>query len=194
MKNIFLDCGANNNCSARLFRKLYDEKMKYKIYSFECEPKFKDRFSDIQNLEFIPKAVWIEDGALEFYRDITGHKTGRMQYIGGSLLKAKTSAQLDKKNPLVVESIDFSKWVKETLNKEDYIILKMDIEGAEYKVLEKMFREGTFDYMNELWIEWHWKKVQMTEDEHKRIADQIKIPVKKWAGIELAKKIFGKGA
>ena len=42
-----------------------------------------------------------------------------------------------------VEAIDFSKWVLENFTEEDFIILKMDIEGSEYKVLPKMIEDGT---------------------------------------------------
>ncbi len=54
-----------------------------------------------------------------------------------------------------VEAIDFSKWVLSNFEKEDYIILKMDIEGSEYKVLPKMIDDGSIEYINTLIIEWH---------------------------------------
>ena len=54
-----------------------------------------------------------------------------------------------------------------------------------------MLAEGAFEYINELWIEWHWKKIGMTEEEHQQIATQLPIPVKEWAGLENAEEILG---
>ena len=186
MKKIFIDAGANNSCSARIFRKTQDPNIEYTIYSFEIEPEFVNNFVDIPKLIFINKAVWIKDGYINFYRDIYDHRKA-----GGSLLKEKTSGKLNKDEPIRVESIDFSKWVKHTFSKSDYIILKMDIEGAEYKVISKMMTEGSFDYINELLIEWHWYKIGMDEKQHKKFIEKISIPMKKWAGIENAKRILG---
>ena len=67
----------------------------------------------------------------------------------------------------------------------------MDIEGAEYKVIPKMLAEGTFDYIDELWIEWHGRKIGMTEEEHQKIAAQVPVPVKEWKGLEDAEEILG---
>ena len=182
----FIDCGANNSCSARIFRKLYDTDCEYHIFSFEIEPKFsKFFFLDIPNLTFIQKAVWIEDGTTKFYRD------KKKMNAGGSILFEKTSKNLNKKKPIIVETIDFSKWIKEKFKKADYIVLKMDIEGAEYKVIARMLAEGTFEYINKLLIEWHWKKIGMTEEAHQQIAIQIPVPVEKWTGLENANEILG---
>ena len=54
-----------------------------------------------------------------------------------------------------VESIDLSKWIIKNFKPDDLIVLKMDIEGAEYKVLPKMFEDGSVNYINVALIEWH---------------------------------------
>ena len=51
-----------------------------------------------------------------------------------------------------VESIDLSKWIIDT-NRNDLIVLKMDVEGAEYKILPKMFEDGSVSYINYAFIE-----------------------------------------
>lgn len=63
-----------------------------------------------------------------------------------------------------VEAIDFSKWVLENFTEEDFIILKMDIEGSEYKVLPKMIEDGSIKFINNLIIEWHnWQFPQYND-------------------------------
>ena len=54
-----------------------------------------------------------------------------------------------------VESIDLSKWIMNNFSKEDFIVLKMDIEGAEYRIIPKMFEDGSVNYINYAFIEWH---------------------------------------
>tara|TARA_Y200000002_G_scaffold310978_1_gene267891 strand:+ start:913 stop:1614 length:702 start_codon:yes stop_codon:yes gene_type:complete len=54
-----------------------------------------------------------------------------------------------------IESIDLSKWIIDNFDKNDLIVLKMDIEGAEYKILPKMFKDGSANYINYAFIEWH---------------------------------------
>ena len=127
---------------------------------------------------FLNKAVWIKDGVKEFYRDIDGKR------YSGSLIKSKRTGRLDKKNPLIVETVDFSIWVKNNLNKSDYIILKMDIEGAEYEVISKMIKDNSFSYINELWIEWHWNKIKLPKDKHDVLVNKITIPIKKWCAVK----------
>jgi FkbM family methyltransferase len=54
-----------------------------------------------------------------------------------------------------VESIDISKWILNNFCKSDYIVMKMDIEGSEYEVLPKMIEDGSIEYIDVLYIEWH---------------------------------------
>jgi hypothetical protein len=57
-----------------------------------------------------------------------------------------------------VDSIDLSDFIKNNFTPEDYIILKLDIEGAEYDVLYHLAQTGVLSYINELWGEWHLDK------------------------------------
>jgi hypothetical protein len=54
---------------------------------------------------------------------------------------------------VTVESIDFSQWLKRTVAPDDYVILSMDIEGAEYDVLDKMLQDGAFKHVDRLYVE-----------------------------------------
>ena len=178
MRKIFIDAGAHEGCSVKKFRKEHDKKNEYLIYSFEPEPRFVKCFKDIPNHVFINKAVWTRDGKKEFYRST------QWLHAGSSLLKRKRSGALDKKHPIVVKTIDFSKWVSDNLYKNDYIILKLDVEGAEYEVIPKMMKDNTFEYIDELWIEWHMRKLGMTLKQHNAVANKVKIPTIKWDALK----------
>ena len=64
----------------------------------------------------------------------------------------------DSTNSLKVanlEMIDLSKFIIDNFNITDYIILKLDVEGAEYAILEKMIKDRSIEYINELYVEFH---------------------------------------
>jgi FkbM family methyltransferase len=177
----FIDCGANNGSSVRHFRKVYDRNEQYFIYSFESHPKLAKDFSHFKNHTLISKAVWIEDGHIDFYLGSNDH--------AGSLIAEKKTGKLDLQNPLRVPSIDFSSWIRETFSTSDELLLKLDIEGAEYQVLAKMLHDGTMDRVSKLFIEWHWDKIGMPKTEHERLVEAIRrknIPIISWdaAGAE----------
>ena len=99
--------------------------------------------------------------------------------FGSSIIKEKKDrcmGQLDRKNPDIVECVAFSKWIKDNCNESDNIILKMDIEGSEYDIIEKMIKEGTIKYINKLFIEWHNTKLDMPNitERHNLLVDNLK--------------------
>ena len=183
MNKIFIDCGGNNGCSVRKFRKLYDPNCEIKIYSFEVNPIFFDCYKDFKNHELIKKLVWIEDSVMDFY-------THNCQIsVGSTIFKEKVD--YDNNNgqyytQIKTESIDFSSWLKNNFTLEDKIALKLDIEGAEYKVLSKMIQDKSINLIKKLFLEWHWNYIDMTIDEHNSVVDEVKkyISVKDWDAMD----------
>ena len=41
-----------------------------------------------------------------------------------------------------------SEWIKENFSTEDYIILKLDVEGSEYEVIPDLLKTGAIEYIN----------------------------------------------
>lgn len=167
MAKYFLDCGAWNGYSVKVFRQVYDPDYEYTIHSFEADPDHARNFPEFDKHVFHEKAVWIEDGTIDFYVDSSRKRAS------GTLVKEKTTGILDKKNPHKAQGIDFDRWIKENLKKTDRIVLKLDIEGAEYKVLPHMIKNGSIDYVDQIFIEWHWNKVGEPKAKHDEIVKQI---------------------
>jgi len=166
-RRVFVDAGGFNGCSVERFRKDYDPQANFEIFSFEPNPIFEDSYSEFENHTLIKKAVWISDGQMNFYLD-------RHDSDGSSLLVEKKTGNLDKKTPITVESVDLDSWIKKNFSTDDFIILKIDIEGAEYEVLSKMLKENSIDYLNSIFIEWHWNKIGLSKATHDRLVEQIK--------------------
>ena len=171
-RNVFIDCGGHKGQSIEKFKrsKQYRDS-KFEIFSFE------PNFDLIQNyaknnpeVHIHSKAVWVKDEKINFYLD-------RNDGDGSSVLTEKIHPngykENDLDNPLEVDAINFSQWIFKNFEKKDYIVLKMDIEGAEYHVLPKMIKDGTIKYINEIYIEWHHKKVNVDEKVHQKLVKQL---------------------
>ncbi len=115
---IIYDCGANIGISVLFFKSLYKNA---RIKAFEADRKISDILvnnlnrNSINDVEVIPKAVWVDDNGVEFSIDGTD---------AGSIY--------GQSNKYFVESVR----LKDFIEKEDHIdFLKIDIEGAETSVI-----------------------------------------------------------
>jgi len=58
--------------------------------------------------------------------------------------------------------------------KNDYIVLKMDIETSEYYVLPHLIETGALEYINEIYVEFHLRYAQHLKDLHNNIIHHLK--------------------
>lgn len=159
MKYSYIDLGAYNGDTFLSFmanQKLIAPPESFDVYLVEPNPAFKrildslaEKFTNIK--EVIHEAAWIKDGTAPFAQD-----TNDLAY--GSTLMASKEKIWNRFDKITVKTFDFSKWLKRF--KDDYVIVKMDIEGAEFPLLEKMMRDGTAKYMDQLWVEVHPNKLK----------------------------------
>jgi hypothetical protein len=73
----------------------------------------------------------------------------------------------------MLHPVKLSRWLRDNTTIFDYVILKLDVEGAEYNILEKMIRDRTIRRINHLFIEWHWNKVGIFGGEAPNIAARL---------------------
>lgn len=62
---------------------------------------------------------------------------------------------IDKKKAIKVKTFNFSNFLIKLKKKYKFIIVKMDIEGSEYKILNHLFLKNTLNLINFLFIEFH---------------------------------------
>lgn len=161
MKKVFIDAGGYTGDTVKLFMEEYPNAIEFDcIHCFEPNPAFKSMLQEVvlapfagNKYHFHPEAVWIKDCELDFYL--------AENPLGSSVLKEKGGrSKLDKAHPIKVKAIDFSQWIKSNFDRDDFIVLKLDIEGAEYQVLRKMADEGTIYYIKDLYVDWHARKLE----------------------------------
>lgn len=154
MKKIFIDGGARIGETVDVFLNKREDLKGCDVYLFECNPNHIDTLKTLsetnKDYNFIVKneAIWIEDKIMDFFisTDIWGD-------LGCTLDPSKREL-LDLSNPLKVNAINFSNFLQ-SFDKNDYLIVKLDIEGAEYEVIENILNTGAINVINELYIEWH---------------------------------------
>jgi FkbM family methyltransferase len=156
-RRIFIDCGANTCTVLRGFIKRFPN---FEFFAFEAQPELAAEGERViqelpqTKIRYFSKAVWIRDEELSFY---LATRWGPNHRGGSTLVTGNINNQsaINYESPIRVEAIDFSSWLGANFGPEDYVIVKMDIEGAEYDVLEKVITDGNLRLLDELIIEFH---------------------------------------
>jgi FkbM family methyltransferase len=178
MAKYFIDCGAHCGESILMAKQRFGEDTI--TISFEPVPYLAKQLKEIHkedNSVYIQNsAVWIEDTTKKFF-------ISDMYTDGSSLLTSLNNLKEDQY--VEIPCFDFSSWLKNTFSQDDYIILKLDIEGAEYEVLNKMIEDKNMNLVNEFWGEWHDMKIEddYTQQLAKKVYSYLKdnnINFKEW--------------
>jgi FkbM family methyltransferase len=134
---LIIDCGANIGLSVFFFKRYYP---KSRIIAFEPDPNiFKVLETNVKelnlsNVELHQKAIWTENGSLSF--QIEGGFSGRIPKEGD--VANIISVPSIRLNDLLEQKVDF---------------LKIDIEGAEYEVLNDI--QHKLKNVENIFIEYH---------------------------------------
>jgi len=147
-KKVFVDLGARGGDSATLFLEKYPNASQFELHFFECDPAYSlhlTAFTSKQpNSYFHEEAAWIADTNMTF--GIAGS--------GSSLLE---TALNDKQNKfVVVKAIDLAAWLKKNFIESDFVLMKMDIEGAEFKIIPKLIDTEAYKLIDTLLLECHY--------------------------------------
>ncbi|XP_078699328.1 uncharacterized protein LOC144926438 [Branchiostoma floridae x Branchiostoma belcheri] len=201
-KKIFLDCGANVASSVQLFRETYPGGHDYAIHSFELDGRLRPYFAPYSNHELhCPTAVSDTDGEMTAFSESAwspdkGKNNGvDMQWGGGSLFVSEdekqdtdTGGHRKLSHRRAVPTVDLSRWIQANFAVEDDIVFKLDVEGAEYTILKKMLKDGTFRWIDKFYGEFHpWQPTGLSWSEKDQLMDELakkKISQLSWAAEE----------
>lgn len=160
--NYFIDCGTHYFQGLKSFNEIYNFDENWKIFSFEANPliynKSKEYYPQLQNLYHINKAVWINEDGIEINID---HQEPLTQ--GSNILKNPPTKDIlwgtvyNWSSQIKVETINFSNFLKQIKNEDPKcdIVIKMDIEGAEFEVLKQIIEDESYKFINSIFIEFH---------------------------------------
>jgi FkbM family methyltransferase len=173
---LFVDCGGHDGCSALMFLLTHPH---YDCVTFEPNPALW-RYYEGLPIRLIRKAVYTYDGEISFTIDpVDGD--------GSTLVKGKridfTGSVADDAAPVItVPCIDLSAFVRKAARRYDRIVLKLDVEGAEYDILERMLADGTIAYVDRLYCEFHGHKMPIDLNRRAAVQAQVRarVPTDPW--------------
>lgn len=134
------------------------------VVAFEPVPQLfsflKERFGNNKKVILHNLAAGAKDrenvklytGGLE---DACDQSLGITVGAGSTLFSEKSTGGVTETDFVLVSMIDFSRFVKENFEIDDYVILRVNIEGGEYGLLEHLIKTGAIYYFNELLCFWH---------------------------------------
>ena len=172
---IYLDIGARHpfptkqhpkQTSLPYFTRLYPGGSEFNVYAFEADTFWSQYYTNIENirerlsvvsLQFLNRAVGVADRIA----NLTS-KPGTPMHSSGTRIimpprTAKNGSQSVRKLLVYVPvmEIDFASWLARTVSRFDYVVCKMDIEGAEFNVIPHLISRGVITLIDELFLECH---------------------------------------
>lgn len=183
-RTIYIDCGAWKGKTVRAWLR---EHHADEVHAFEpCRAAARAKHWHIVRgtypiVRLHHEAVWTEDGEIDFF-----HNPLHPDSQSGTVCPEKTSGGIDTRSPAArVKCIDFARWFAERVGPNDVCHLKMDIEGAEYAVLERMRARGLFNRITTMTIEFHADKMGARAAELRAVEERLRCQLIE-AGVELA--------
>jgi FkbM family methyltransferase len=98
--------------------------------------------------------------------------------IGGSIFSDKVDrvSNPSKRADKVCQFKDVAKWFKDNINEGDYVIVKINAEGSECDIVERLVESGEYDKITRLLIDFDCQKVpsqQHRENEIKNLLNSL---------------------
>ena len=182
-KLLFVDLGANKGAISAAFVKCLHsnpltKKIALQIHAFEPLATIHERFvsmledvkmrfeepdvNDESGVYLHKKVAWIYDGTVKFR---VGRKARNTNSAVSDVLDQVQGKQCKLQRARDIECVDISIWLRKLVNKEqfDSVFVKMDIEGSEYRVLDKMIADDSLALIDRLFVEFHKKFLDVSE-------------------------------
>lgn len=174
--NLFIDCGSNLGQGLIEFDNMLSlfNNPDWEIHSFEANPDIDLDFRNVRNLQYFKMAVWIEETTMGFMMARRGQdyepvaEGWDLRGKAGDLTRLGNHLQIDEiKNKNIEDALekivqvpacDFSEYIRHVrsqMSADKKIVVKMDVEGAEFKIMRHLLEKGTAGLIDVLFIETH---------------------------------------
>lgn len=89
--------------------------------------------------------------------------------------------------------VDLARVISELSGQYEEIVLKLDVEGAEYDILERLLETGEIDRISKLYCEFHGQKMELAPGRHdavvKRVEERVELAF--WDALPFSFKCSG---
>ena len=189
-RKFFLDCGANTGSTYKLFHEIWPNPEEYYMISFEIDPILAPYYAGFVNhTAMVPLGVSFEEGNFEAYLEPAWQpeKTSASKWGGGSLFTFSKEGKNEwrgLKRLVNVPTFDLSQFILDNFHEDDEVVLKIDIEGAEYRVIDQMLKKGAFKMVDTFFLEFHdWQPTGWNKTQKDNLRKRMKLAgvgFKKW--------------
>jgi FkbM family methyltransferase len=111
----------------------------------------------------------VDDQEIKFYSD----GAAKHNFWGASTIPWGGDAM--KNNSYTVKTVDLALLVKNIIDfhKPEAVLMKIDIEGSEYKVIPNMIAHGAFCNVDAAWIEWHPNFLKYGDEKKNKVKSMV---------------------
>jgi FkbM family methyltransferase len=169
MRTIFVDLGAFDGDSIDLA--LQSQWNFDVLYAFE---PLKENFDKLRARHGTNPKVVLLNCAADLHAGETLLYKGNAEFgnTGGSLLQDMSS--VSQAEPERVKTVDIVDFITTTFSPTDRVVLKLDIEGKEYEILQALLSTQALRRISYLYCEWHYWFLGMSSAEHYRFIRRLR--------------------
>jgi len=167
MKSIFIDCGGNTGAGLRNFIQMYNMDKEWVIETFEpntlcsLSKNIKDLTNQF-NITVHDKAIYEYTGTVKFSIMLENSEGSSVECLMSEAdCKDITNSSSYRYHNNIIEVNCISLIdILEKYNTDDFIVVKLDVEGSEFKILRNLLdNKENLNKINHLYIEWHTRYV-----------------------------------
>ena len=199
MRRLFIDCGTHLFQGFCNFVEKYNIDSSWKCYSFESNPltfeMSQENYKTLTenwnlDIDHYNKAIYDTETKIKVNCSLDS-----LGYVSqaSNVLENPPVFDTQWKNSfeymteeVSVETINFSQFLFDNVSKEDFVLIKMDIEGSEFKVIDSLIETGAYKLINELHCEFHERffdnpeEYKMKKENYKQLFSQNQIIIEEW--------------
>ncbi|KAL1555046.1 hypothetical protein AAHA92_15531 [Salvia divinorum] len=158
---IYIDLGARDYDSSigSWFEKQYPKQNKtFEIYAVEADASFHAQYRARPGVTLLPYAAWVRNETVVFGSKpiVAGSKVWRMRPFGR--IEGEQAAEDGMSAVVRVAAFDFVEWLRRTVTADDFVVVKMDVEGTEIALIKDLVRRDAMCLIDELFMECHFDR------------------------------------